>query len=241
MLTAQALTKRFGDHLALDGLDLHIAPGEVFCLLGANGAGKSTTIKLFLGFLAPTAGRALVDGVEVAADPIRARSRLLYIPEQVALHEELTGLENLVYFARLGAVPDASPRRLTACLEEAGLAPTAVHRRVSGYSKGMRQKVGVALAIAKGAKALLLDEPTSGLDPQASADFHDLVARQRDAGAAVLMATHDLFRARQIADRVGVMRGGKLRLSFDAQELSAQDLEAVYLQAMVAEPAPLRS
>lgn len=238
MLTARALTKRFGDQLALDSLDLQIAPGEVFCLLGANGAGKSTTIKLFLGFLSPTSGRALVDGVDVAADPVAARSRLLYIPEQVALHDELTGLENLTYFAKLAAVPDVSNARLKQCLEQAGLQRAAIHRRVSTYSKGMRQKVGVALALAKGAKALLLDEPTSGLDPQASADFHDLVARQRDAGAAVLMATHDLFRAKQIADRIGIMRSGRLKLSLTATQISAQDLEAAYLRAMAADLEP---
>lgn len=234
MLKAQELTKRFGDHAALDGLDLAIAPGEVFCLLGANGAGKSTTIKLFLGFLTPTAGRALVDGVDVAVDPVRARGRLLYIPEQVALHDELTGIENLAYFANLAAIAEASPSRLRECLAEAGLQAGAFERRVSTYSKGMRQKVGVALAIAKGAKALLLDEPTSGLDPQASAEFHDLVARQRDAGAAVLMATHDLFRAKQVADRIGVMRAGRLRLTFAAHEVSAQQLEAAYLTEMEA-------
>ncbi|MDR6990696.1 ABC transporter ATP-binding protein [Luteimonas sp. 3794] len=235
MLTSHALTKRFGDHTALDALDLDIAAGEVFCLLGANGAGKSTTIKLFLGFLAPTSGRALVEGIDVAADPVGARRRLLYIPEQVALHEALTGRENLRYFATLAGIDDISPSRLEACLTEAGLQSAAFDQRTATYSKGMRQKVGVALAIAKDARVLLLDEPTSGLDPQASAEFHDLVARRRDAGAAVLMATHDLFRARQIADRIGVMRAGRLVLQLDAGDVSAQQLEAAYLQAMTAE------
>lgn len=235
MLQSDALTKRFGDHTALDGLELEIPAGEVFCLLGANGAGKSTTIKLFLGFMMPTSGRALVDGIDVAIDPVAARSRMLYIPEQVALHEELTGLENLRYFATLASVDDTSPSHLKACLDEAGLQAAAVDRRVTTYSKGMRQKVGVALAIARRAKGLLLDEPTSGLDPQASAEFHDLVARRRDACAAVLMATHDLFRARQIADRIGIMRAGRLVLRLDAKEVSAQQLEEIYLREMAAE------
>ncbi|NYZ63224.1 ABC transporter ATP-binding protein [Luteimonas deserti] len=237
MLKSDALTKRFGDRTALDGLDLEIQAGEVYCLLGANGAGKSTTIKLFLGFLKPTSGRALVDGIDVVLDPLGARRRLLYIPELVALHDELTGFENLRYFATLAGIEDASPSRLRACLADAGLQAAAVDRRAATYSKGMRQKVGVALAIAKEARVLLLDEPTSGLDPQASAEFHDLVARRRDAGAAVLMATHDLFRARQVADRIGIMRAGRLVRSLEAGVLSAQQLESAYLEAMAAETA----
>ncbi|MDC7807135.1 ABC transporter ATP-binding protein [Luteimonas sp BLCC-B24] len=232
MLKSEALTKRFGDHVALDALDLDIPAGEVFCLLGANGAGKSTTIKLFLGFMRPTSGRAVIDGIDVASDPIAARRRTLYIPEQVALYDDLTGLENLGYFATLAGIDGSSRAHLRACLDEAGLQAEAVDRRVGTYSKGMRQKVGVALAIAKGATVLLLDEPTSGLDPQASAEFHDLVARRRDAGAAVLMATHDLFRARQIADRIGVMRAGRLVLRVDAKTVSAQQFEALYLAEM---------
>lgn len=232
MLKANGLTKTYGAHVALDRLDLNVAPGEIYCLLGANGAGKSTTIKLFLGLLQPTAGSAAIDGIEVSKDPLRARRHLLYIPEMVALYDELTGLENLAYFADLGQVEHRSPARLKACLAEAGLQESAFDRRVSGYSKGMRQKVGIALAIAKQAKALLLDEPTSGLDPQASAEFHELLSRQRDRGAAILMATHDLFRARQVGDTIGLMRAGKLRRTLPAASVTAQDLEALYLEEM---------
>lgn len=232
MLKATGLTKTYGAHVALDRLDLNVAPGEIYCLLGANGAGKSTTIKLFLGLLQPTAGSAAIDGIEVSKHPLRARRHLLYIPEMVALYDELTGLENLAYFADLGQVEDRSPARLKACLAEAGLQESAFDRRVSGYSKGMRQKVGIALAIAKQAKALLLDEPTSGLDPQASAEFHELLSRQRDRGAAILMATHDLFRARQVGDTIGLMRAGKLRRTLRAASVTAQDLEALYLEEM---------
>lgn len=191
MLEARALTKDFGSHRALDKLDLRVEPGEILCLLGANGAGKTTTINLFLGFLQPTSGVALLDGVDVATDPIGTKRKLLYVPEQIALFGELTGIENLDYFAALSQVEDRSTSYLRDCLRRAGLPDAAVDRRAGGYSKGMRQKVGLALAIAKNARALLLDEPTSGLDPQASAEFHDLVVRQRDAGAAVLMVTHD--------------------------------------------------
>lgn len=236
MLEAKGLTKTFGTHRALDSLDLRVGPGEILCLLGANGAGKTTTINLFLGFLEPSAGQALVDGVDVRADPTGTKRKLLYIPEQIALFAELTGLENLEYFAALSQIDDRTRSHLRDCLRQAGLSNEAVDRRASGYSKGMRQKVGLALAIAKQARALLLDEPTSGLDPQASAEFHDLVVRQRDDGAAVLMVTHDLFRAREVATRIGLMREGRLQRMIDASDINASELENLYLEEMGRRP-----
>ena len=232
MLEATALTKDFGSHRALDALDLRVDPGEIVCLLGANGAGKTTTINLFLGFLQPSSGVARVDGVDVRSDPLGTKRKLLYVPEQIALFGELSGRENLAYFAALSGIVDRSPAYLRQCLAQAGLPESAMDRRASGYSKGMRQKVGVALAIAKQARALLLDEPTSGLDPQASAEFHALIVRQRDAGAAVLMVTHDLFRAREVATRIGLMRGGKLRRMIQAADITASQLESLYLEEM---------
>lgn len=232
MLAAKALTKDHGAHRALDDVSFTLGPGEIYCLLGANGAGKSTTIKLFLGFLKPTSGSAEVDGLDPQQQPEAVRRRLLYIPETVALYDELTGYENLDYFARLAGVVDRSPAHLRESLAAAGLAPNVFDRRVSHYSKGMRQKVGIALAIIKEAKALLLDEPTSGLDPEASAEFHDLLVRQRDRGAAILMATHDLFRAREVATTIGLMQAGRLRRTIDASKITASDLENLYLEEM---------
>lgn len=232
MLEARSLTKDFGSLRALDDLNLRVEPGEIVCLLGANGAGKTTTINLFLGFLEPTAGSALVDGVEVGADPVGTKRKLLFIPEQIALFGELTGLENLAYFAALSRVDDRTPARLRDCLRRSGLPDDAADRRASGYSKGMRQKVGLALALAKHASALLLDEPTSGLDPQASAEFHKLLVRQREEGAAVLMATHDLFRAREVGTRIGLMRDGRLKRIIAAKDITASELEDLYLEEM---------
>jgi ABC-2 type transport system ATP-binding protein len=230
MLEARGLTKYFGEHRALETLDLLVRPGEVFCLLGANGAGKTTTIRLFLGLLRPSAGSACVGGIDVADDALGARRKLLYIPEQIALYSELTGLENLEYFAALSGVTDPAPARLRECLHAAGLPRAAVDRRAGSYSKGMRQKVSIALAIARRAEALLLDEPTSGLDPRASVEFHELLCRQRDAGAAILMATHDLFRAREVGTWIGVMRAGKLHTTLRAADVTAHELETLYLQ-----------
>ncbi|MCU0758039.1 MAG: ATP-binding cassette domain-containing protein [Steroidobacteraceae bacterium] len=226
------MTKDHGTHRALDAVSFTVRAGEIFCLLGANGAGKSTTLKLFLGFLEPTSGSAEVEGLDPQRQPQAVRRRLLYIPETVALYDELTGYENLDYFARLASVEDRSPGRLRDSLAAAGLAAAVFDRRVAHYSKGMRQKVGIALAIVKEARALLLDEPTSGLDPQASAEFHDLLVRQRDRGAAILMATHDLFRAREVATTIGLMQSGRLRRTLDASTVSASDLEGIYLEEM---------
>lgn len=234
MLEAKALTKDFGVTRALDALDLTVMPGEVFCLLGANGAGKTTTLNLFLGFLEPTAGEARVDGVDVRDDPDRIKRKLLYIPEQIALYGELTGAENLDYFAALAGITERATARLREALLEAGLEDSAHHRRASTYSKGMRQKVGIALAIIKQAQAFLLDEPTSGLDPKASAEFHALIAQQRDRGAAILMATHDIFRAREVGTRIGVMREGRLQRVIEAKDVTATELEALYLEEMAA-------
>lgn len=231
MLEAIDLSKSYAGHVALDRLCLEVGAGEVFCLLGANGAGKSTTINLFLGFLVPDTGEARVAGRPVKADPVAARRRLAYIPEQVMLYQNFSGLENLAYFSDL-AGHHYDRDQLAGLLTEVGLASEAVNRRVREYSKGMRQKVGIAIALAKQAQAILMDEPTSGLDPQASNEFSALVGSLRDRGVAVLMATHDLFRAREVASRVGIMKHGRLVATLGTAEMSHLDLERTYLDHM---------
>jgi ABC-2 type transport system ATP-binding protein len=233
VLSAERLTKRFNGTIAVDDLSLTVAPGEIFALLGPNGAGKTTTINCFLGFLAPDSGRVTVDGLDVAAHALETKRRLAYIPEQVNLYDHFSGLENLAYFSELAGAchEDAALRRF---LSDAGLYAEAHDRRVSSYSKGMRQKVGVAVALAKDAKALILDEPTSGLDPSASHEFSRLLRRFALRGAAVLMATHDLFRAKEVAARVGIVRHGRLAHTLTAAELSHTDLEKLYLETMEA-------
>ena len=232
MLEAQALTKRYNGVTALNALTLTVAPGDVFCLLGANGAGKTTTINLFLNFIAPTSGTALVNGLDVTREPLETKKYLAYIPETVMLYRNLTGLENLEYFAALAGKPDLTREQMLAYFTEVGLAADAADRRVGTYSKGMRQKVGIAIAIAKGARALLLDEPTSGLDPKASNEFSDLLRRMSANGVAVLMATHDLFRAKESGTRVGIMKHGTLVAQHTTDEFGHADLERVYLEHM---------
>ena len=232
MLAASDLAKHYGDIVALRGLDLEVRAGEIFCLLGANGAGKTTTIQLFLGFIEPTRGSASVDGRSVREHPLETKRAVAYIPENVMLYPNLSGLENLEFFATLAGRSDLSAKELSSALERAGLARDAMDRRVGSYSKGMRQKVGIALAMVKHAKALLLDEPTSGLDPKASNEFSALLERVREDGVAVLMATHDIFRSKEVGDRVGIMKHGELVATFDTAELSHADLERVYLEHM---------
>ncbi|MFN0060633.1 MAG: ABC transporter ATP-binding protein [Planctomycetota bacterium] len=233
MLEAAKLTKRFQDRVALSSLNLRVEPGEIFALLGPNGAGKTTTINLFLGFLTPDGGDASVCGTSVAAEPVTARRKLAYIPEMVSLYPRFTGLENLNYFSLLGGRKHTQ-QELAELLEQAGLPREAARRRVGTYSKGMRQKVGIALALATGAKALLLDEPTSGLDPAASHEFSRMLRKLAASGVAILMATHDLFRAREDASRIGILVGGKLIAQYSRDQIKDQDLERLYLERLSA-------
>lgn len=232
MLEARALTKVFDGRPALQDLNLTVGAGEIYCLLGANGAGKSTTIKLFLDFLTPTSGAALVDGAPSHEDPIAARRRLAYIPEVVNLHGALNAYENLDYFAALAGMPKLSRAGADDAFVRVGLDPAAAGRRVSTYSKGMRQKVGVAIALVRGVSAFLLDEPTSGLDPKASNDFSRLMQTIRADGGSILMATHDLFRAKEDGTRIGIMKEGRLMEELDPADVSHGDLERIYLAHM---------
>lgn len=232
MLQTISLRKDYNGFTALKDLNLHIRAGEIYCLLGANGAGKSTTINLFLDFIKPTSGCALVNGLNAAEHPIETKKALAYIPEVVMLYRNLNGLENLRYFSGLAGHAEYSDAELIEFLRRAGLPGDAPHRRVGGYSKGMRQKVGIAIALAKQAKALLLDEPTSGLDPKASNEFSELLIQLSRQGVAVLMATHDIFRAKETGTRAGIMRHGELMVDIVTQDIGHADLEKLYLEYM---------
>ena len=231
MLEAKQLTKQYGEHLALDSLDLQIGPGEVYCLVGANGAGKTTTISLFLNFISPTSGAALVNDICIAEQPDLAKRHLAYIPETVSLYGQLSGVENLDYFSTLAGYRLTGNEKLE-LLERAGLRREDARRRASQYSKGMRQKVGIAIALAKNATAILMDEPTSGLDPQASNEFSQLVKMLGEQQTTVLMATHDLYRAKDIATTIGIMRQGQLVESVKPSDVSHSELEAIALRNM---------
>ncbi len=235
MIQAINLTKRYEDGLlALDHVNFEIAPGEVFCLLGANGAGKTTTINLFLDFIPPTEGNAYVKGINCHHDPLEAKRYVAYVSENVMLYGNFTARQNLDFFAKLGGKPNLARNDYYRVMAQVGLEEKAYEQRVKNYSKGMRQKLGIAIAMIKDAPALLLDEPTSGLDPKAGAEFLDLLARLREQGKAILMSTHDIFRSKEIADRVGIMKEGKLVMQRTREELGHEDLQKLYLDYMQA-------
>ena len=231
MIITNNLTKKYGDQTALYQLNLNVKEGEIYCLLGANGAGKTTTINLLLGFTQPTSGSAFINQLNVQENRKRTKQFLAYIPENLMLYPSLTAIENLDYFSGI-AGKKITQDQLKSFLEEAGLESQAFDKRISAFSKGMRQKVGIAIALAKEAKVLLLDEPTSGLDPKASNEFGLLLQKLRGKGVATLMATHDLFRAKEVGTHVGIMKDGQLKQEFDLENISLNELEVFYLNTM---------
>ena len=234
ILSADRISFSFGVNNALDEVSLDVQAGEVYCLLGANGAGKTTLVNMFLGFLNPDQGTATVADHQVSVFPEQTKRDLANIAEQVSLYGVLTGIENLCYFAELGTGNQLSLEKARELIVHCGLDASAGDRRVSTYSKGMRQKIGISIAMAKQAKALLLDEPTSGLDPKAAYEFSMLMLKEKERGVAVLMTTHDLFHAKQIGNRIGIMKQGRIVQELDASDVSHTDLEAIYLRQMSA-------
>ncbi|RQO74649.1 ABC transporter ATP-binding protein [Pedobacter sp. KBW06] len=231
MLQAISLSKHYQSHVALDNLNLEVKAGEIFCLLGQNGAGKTTTINLFLGFTAASSGKALINSKEVRAGSEETRKHLAYIPEVVMLYVQLTALENLDYFSMLAGF-SYDKESLSSFLSQCGLQESAHYKPLSGFSKGMRQKVGIAIALAKNAAVILMDEPTSGLDPKATDEFTELVKVLGAKGKSILMATHDIFNAVNIGSHIGIMRQGKLVHTLKASDINANDLQKLYLETI---------
>lgn len=206
-----------GGRRVVDGLSLSVAPGEVYALLGGNGTGKSTTLFATLGLIPRAGGAISVQGQDPAQGPDAVRQAAAYLPENVALYDHLTAVENVRYFLDL-AGETRSRSELDQAFDAVRLDPAARGRGVGGFSKGMRQKTAIALALLRRTPVLLLDEPTSGLDPSAARDFHDLILDLRGRGVAVLMVTHDLFGAADTADRVGVLRDGRIGREWAASD-----------------------
>ncbi|PCG07731.1 ABC transporter ATP-binding protein [Sphingomonas ginsenosidimutans] len=227
------LTLAYGDHRVLDGLSLRVEPGSITALLGGNGAGKSTTLAALLGFVRGGAGRVAVCGIDPRADPDGARRHIAYLPENVALYDHLSAVENADY---LLALSDERKGReaITDALQAAGLQERAWDQRLGGFSKGMRQKVAIAVALLRAVPVLLLDEPTSGLDPRATADFNALVAAVRDRGTAVLMVTHDLLSAVDVADEIAFLEAGRVAHRVVASGPDRFDVRALHARFQVA-------
>jgi ABC-2 type transport system ATP-binding protein len=233
MLQAIDLTKRYEDQeLALDALNLEIKEGEIFFLLGANGAGKTTTINLFLNFIEPTGGKALINGIDVTKEPLESKKYVSYVSENVMLYGNFTARQNLDFFAKLGGKTNLTKEDYYMRMREVGLQEEAFEKKLKTFSKGMRQKVGLTIAIIKDAPNILLDEPTAGLDPKAAAELMQILVNLKRQGKSILMCTHDIFRAKNIADRVGIMKEGRLVMVRTREEFMADDLEKIYMNYM---------
>jgi Cu-processing system ATP-binding protein len=205
-IVLRSVTRRYGAVVAVDAVDLTLRAGECVGLVGHNGAGKSTLIKLMLGLVRPDRGSVEVLGEDPSAGAAAlARRALGYLPENVALHPSLTGLETMAFYARLKGQP---VRANAALLERVGI-DGAAHRRVGTYSKGMRQRLGLAQALLGNPRALLLDEPTSGLDPALRQSFYEIIRHLRGEGTTILLSSHALAEMEGQVDRVVVMNSGK--------------------------------
>ncbi|MDC8005864.1 ABC transporter ATP-binding protein [Aureisphaera galaxeae] len=231
MLKAINLTKTYGKHQALSQLNLSVDKGEIFCLLGQNGAGKTTTINLFLGLIGATEGEALIDGIAVQPNNNKTSQKIAYIPEVVQLYSNLSGIENLNFFSRLAGFK-YSNTELSDLLLKVGLQETAHHNKMSSYSKGMRQKVGIAIALSKNADYIFMDEPISGLDPKAALEFTKICKGLSDEGKAIFMATHDIFNAVNVGTKIGIMKEGKLVHTSTTDQISATELQNLYLKTI---------
>ncbi|MFD0796342.1 ABC transporter ATP-binding protein [Maribacter chungangensis] len=231
MLEAINLTKRYGGHEALSDLNLSVAQGEIFCLLGQNGAGKTTTINLFLGLIGATSGKALINGVEVKPNSNATSKMIAYIPEVVQLYGNLSGLENLDFFSRIAGFR-YSKDALTGYLLKAGLQETAHSNKLASYSKGMRQKVGIAIALSKNADFIFMDEPISGLDPKATVEFSAICKELSQMGKSIFMATHDIFNAVNVGTKIGIMKEGRLVYTSETNAINANELQDLYLKTI---------
>ena len=221
-IITRELTKHYGDAVAVDGLDLTVEVGEVFGLLGPNGAGKTTTILMLLGLSEPTGGTADVLGLDPTRQPLEVKQRVGYVPDNVGFYDDLTGRENLRYTARLNRLPSGDvDGRLQAVLDDVGMAGRA-DDRVGTYSRGMRQRLGVADALVKEPAILIMDEPTVAIDPAGVDELLALIRRLRDErGVTMLLSSHLLQQVESVCDRIGIFVGGRLVAEGSISELSA--------------------
>ncbi len=218
-----SLTKKYGDFTAVNDLTLTIEKGKIFGLLGPNGAGKSTTILMMIGLTEPSSGTVEVCGINSTNHPIEVKKKVGYLPEDVGFYDDMTGLENLIYTARLNSIPLREARKKAEdLLERVGLAKE-INKKTGKYSKGMRQRLGLADVLIKTPEVIILDEPTSGIDPKGIQEFLNLIVELRDEhGISVLFSSHNLHQVQQVCDRVGFFVEGKLLAEGNINSLSKQ-------------------
>ena len=223
IIEIKGLTRRYGQFTAVDNLDLTVRKGEIFGLLGPNGAGKSTTILMMLGLTEPDAGSVRVCGLDPTSDPVGVKRKVGYLPEEVGFYDDLTGMENLTYTARLnGFAPSVAGEKAEALLGRVGLEAER-DKKTGKYSRGMRQRLGLADVLIKDPEVIILDEPTLGIDPAGVKTFLELIAElSREQGITVLFSSHHLHQVQQVCDRVGLFVGGKLLATGDIKSLASQ-------------------
>jgi ABC-2 type transport system ATP-binding protein len=213
------LSKRFGDIRAVNGISFEVRQGEIYGLLGPNGAGKTTTLSMLTGLLRPDEGQILFDGVDIDSDPIRVKSQLGVAPQENALYEELSGRENLRFWAGMyGLSGEALNERVLEALDQVGLTSRS-NDRVKTFSGGMKRRLNLALALAHRPRVLLLDEPTAGIDPQARMNILDVVRRVASSGTTIIYTTHYLEEAEQLCERIAIMDHGKILAEGTLDEL----------------------
>ena len=235
VISAEGLTKRYGNTSAVDNISFEIRKGEVFGLLGPNGAGKTTTILMMLGLTEISSGRIQVLGYDPARQPLQVKRRVGYLPDSVGFYDQLSAVENLSYTAKLMGLSLKERRfRIEQALKRVRLDDVA-HKRVATFSRGMRQRLGLAEIIVKKAEIAILDEPTSGLDPQATLEFLDLIRELKAEGITVLLSSHLLDQVQRICDRVALFQSGRIVLMGSVAELSVQVLGAGFVVEVEAE------
>jgi ABC-2 type transport system ATP-binding protein len=228
VIEAQGLTKRYGRAVAVNGISFTVARGEIFGLLGPNGAGKTTTILMMLGLTEVTSGTVSVLGRNPVREPLEVKRHVGYLPDSVGFYDHMTAADNLRYTAALIGF-DAAERekRVMGALDRVGLADVA-NQRVATYSRGMRQRLGLAEILMKDAQIAILDEPTSGLDPQATAELLEMIRSLKRDGVAVLISSHLLERVQSVCDRVALFQTGHIALIGAVPELARQVLGGGY-------------
>lgn len=228
VLQTKNLTKKYGNFTAVDHLNLTVHAGEVFGLLGPNGAGKTTTILMLLGLTEPTAGTVQVLGLDPARNPLQVKAQVGYLPDQVGFYDKLSARENLIYTAKLNGLPRAEAyRRIDDALARMGLADVA-DKAVQKFSRGMRQRLGVAEVLIKEPKLIIMDEPTMGLDPEGAREFLDIIRQLKNEGITILLSSHLLFQVQSVCDRVGLFNAGKMVLDGSVPSLAQKVLGGAY-------------
>jgi ABC-2 type transport system ATP-binding protein len=238
VIEVKNLTKKYGDFTAVDHVSYTVEEGEIFGLLGHNGAGKTTTILMLLGLIPPTEGTAIINGIDVIKEPLKSRRNVGLLPENAGFYKNLTARQNLSFYAELADVPEkVASDRIEKLIDQVGLSNKR-EAKVVAYSRGMRQRLGIAQSLVRDPKVLILDEPTQGIDPEGTRDLRELIRTlSKDRGMTIIFTTHVLYEVNKLCDRVAIMKQGAIagigtipELRKQANAAEGEDFEQVFLR-----------